>query len=72
MAKKSPRRRAKRTVVAQGKIFSLILLHQRLDWTLKKLKKERKTKKRDELIGLVQKLRDDTPCGKIMLCDLGV
>ena len=53
MAKKSPKPRPS----SGGKMFSMVGLHNKLDETLARLKSEKKTKKRDQLIGLVQGLR---------------
>lgn len=70
MAKKSPKRKAKKTTTA-GRKFSMVSLHNKLDETLERLQKEKKTKKRDELIDLVKGLRADTFCPQNMLIDLG-
>ena len=56
---------------SQGKKFSIVSLHNKLDETLDRLKNQPKTKKRDELISLVQGLRSDTQCPQIMIIDLG-
>jgi hypothetical protein len=72
MAKKSPRKASKSTVKSAGRKFSIVGLHNKLDETLARLRSEKRTKKRDELIGLVQKLRSETPCPQIMLIDLEV
>jgi hypothetical protein len=54
-----------------GKQFSIKGLHNKLDETLIRLGREKKTKKRDELIGLIKGLRTDTPCPQQMVIDLG-
>ena len=54
-----------------GKQFSIKGLHNKLDETLVRLNKEGRTKKRDELIGLIKGLRSDTPCPQQMVIDLG-
>jgi hypothetical protein len=54
-----------------GKKFSMVGLHNKLDDTLKRLKEQPKTKKRDELIDLIKGLRTDTPCPQQMVIDLG-
>jgi hypothetical protein len=54
-----------------GKQFSIVGLHNKLDETLIRLNKERKTKTRDELIDLVKTLRTDTKCPQQMIIDLG-
>ena len=72
MAKKSAKRKTKATTGTKGKKFSMRGLHRSLDATLGRLKAEKKTKKRDELIALVGGLRAATPCPQLMLIDLGV
>jgi hypothetical protein len=52
---------------SQGKKFSMVSLHNKLDETLIRLNKEAPTKKRDELIDLVKGLRASTKCPQIML-----
>lgn len=71
MAKKAPKRSAKQTSGAGGKQFSVVALHNTLDKTLKRLNQQAKTKKRDELIGLVVQMRKDTFCPQLMLIPLG-
>ena len=56
---------------SQGKKFSMVGLHTKLDQTLARLKNETTTAKQKELIKLVQGLRDDTKCPQVMLIDLG-
>lgn len=70
MAKKSARKASAKT--SGGRIFSMVGLHNKLDQTLLRLKSEKKTKKRDQLIGLVQALRSGTPCPQNMLINLGI
>lgn len=71
MAKKTPRSRATRT--AGRKKFSLVSLHNTLDKTLSRLQLQPQTRKRDSLISLVKKMRQNTPCpAQLMLVDLGV
>jgi hypothetical protein len=72
MAKKSHKRKAKKTPTTAGRKFSMVGLHNKHDETLERLKKEKKTRKRDELIDLVKGLRADTFCPQNMLIDLGV
>lgn len=72
MARKSPRRKAKRTTGTKGRKFSMRGLHNTLDATLGRLSKEKKTKTRDQLMALVAGLRAATPCPQLMLIDLGV
>lgn len=72
MAKKAPKRGAKRTSGAGGRKFSVVALHNALDKTLNRLNKQAKTKTRDELLNLVKKMRADTLCPQHMLIDLGV
>jgi dihydroxyacetone kinase len=72
MARKSPKRKAKKTAGTQGRKFSMRRLHNALDTTLDRLRKEKKTEKRDELILLVKGMQNDTFCGQLMLIDLGV
>jgi hypothetical protein len=72
MAKKAPKSSAKKKTSTGGRKFSMVGLHAKLDATLDRLKTESRTKKRDELIALVQGLRDDTRCPQDMLIDLGV
>ena len=50
--KKAPRKAA--TTASGGRQFSMVGLHNKLDETLARLRSETRTKKRDELIGLVQ------------------
>lgn len=54
-----------------GKQFSIKGLHNKLDETLNRLNNETRTKKRDELIGLIKALRADTKCPQVMVIDLG-
>jgi len=55
---------------SQGKKFSIVSLHNKLDETLIRLNKEAPTKKRDELIDLVKGLRASTKCPQIMIINL--
>lgn len=71
MVKKAPKAKAKKS--AGGKKFSLVSLHNTLDKTLVRLQLQTKTKKRDELISLVKRMRQNTPCPpQIMVVDLGI
>jgi hypothetical protein len=75
MAKKA-RKKAKKAKNAStgsgGRSFSMKSLHAKLDETLDRLKSEKKTKRRDELIGLVKGLRASTECDQNMLIELGI
>jgi hypothetical protein len=54
-----------------GKQFSIKGLHNKLDETVIRLNKEGKTRKREELLGLIKALRANTPCPQQMVIDLG-
>jgi hypothetical protein len=70
MAKKSPKRKAKKSTASAGRHFSMKALHTELDRTLGRLRKKKASKKRDELIDLVKGLRANTFCGQNMLIAL--
>jgi hypothetical protein len=72
MAKKSTRKAKKATGKSDGRKFSMVSLHNKLDDTLRRLQKERPSQKRNELIALVKGLRSGTRCPQQMLIDLGV
>ena len=70
MAKKAPKRSAK-TSRASGNKFSVKALHSAFTKTLKRLNKQPKTKKRDELIGLITKMQRDADCPQNMAFPMG-
>ena len=72
MAKKARKKAKKASPKSTGKKFSMKALHTELDKTKARLQKEKKTKKRDQLIAMVTALRIGTPCPQQMLIDLGI